>query len=209
MNIENLNPQERKALMDELAAQEKAEKVKVSENRKAYKTLVNEVIPPLAELLIEISETMAEAKTHVNTSLSQLINMKAEVYNKSEDLCSHSFSTDDGQYTLTVGYRLNDGYDDTVHTGIAKINDYLSSLAKDKETDALVKLVLRLLSKDAKGNLKASRVLQLKKMADDTGNAEFIDAINIIQESYRPVRTKTFISLRHNGKDVGLSMSDV
>ncbi|MDE6237442.1 MAG: hypothetical protein K2M45_06195 [Muribaculaceae bacterium] len=44
-------------------------------------------------------------------------------------------------------------------------------------TKALVNAVLRLLSRDGQGNIKASRVLQLRKKAEDSGDERFLDEI--------------------------------
>jgi len=57
----------------------------------------------------------------------------------------------------------------------------------------LVNAVLKLLSRDQTGNLKASRVMQLRKMADESGNELFIDGVRIIQEAYRPEVSKYYV----------------
>ena len=61
---------------------------------------------------------------------------------------------------------------------------YIESLAKDDATKALVNAVLRLLSRDGQGNIKASRVLQLRKMAEDSGNEQFLEGVKIIEEAF-------------------------
>ncbi|MBY0244982.1 MAG: DUF3164 family protein [Sphingobacteriaceae bacterium] len=208
MDINKLTAQERKALMAELEAEQANEKKRIADERKAYKDLVNEVVPPLVEKLQEMSLSMGRLKSLVYAEMERLVAMKNEVYKKDDGQYTHTFSTDDG-LSITIGYRVNDGWDDTVNTGIAKVEEYIKSFGKDEESIALVSLVLRLLSKDAKGQLKASRVLQLKKLADDTGDAGFIDAISIIQDAYRPVRTKQFIAVKVGGKDLPLSITEV
>ena len=50
-----------------------------------------------------------------------------------------------------------------------------------------------LLKKDKNGNLKASRVLELKKIAKQVGDSEFIDGVKIIEAAYRPNKSSTFI----------------
>ncbi|MGQ2119123.1 DUF3164 family protein, partial [Ornithobacterium rhinotracheale] len=68
------------------------------------------------------------------------------------------------------GFRIIDGWDDTVTAGIDKVREFIASLAKDEATGKLVRAVNQLLKKDAKGNLKASRVLELTKLAEDFNN---------------------------------------
>ena len=86
-----------------------------------------------------------------------------------------------------------DGYRDTVEDGITMVKNYIESLAKDETTKALVAAVLRLLSRDATGQIKASRVLQLRKMADEVGDEKFSEGVRIIEESYQPTVTKQYI----------------
>ena len=69
---------------------------------------------------------------------------------------------------------------------------------------------MRLLAKDQKGTLKASRVLQLRKMAEETGNEQFIEGVRIIEESYQPTVTKQFIRADvkgDNGEWVSIPLS--
>ena len=77
--------------------------------------------------------------------------------------------------------------------GIAKVKEYISSLARDEQSKILVETVLKLLSKDSKGTLKASRVLQLQQMAEKSGNADFIEGVRIIRDAYRPIESKSYV----------------
>ena len=54
-------------------------------------------------------------------------------------------------------------------------------------------MVLRLLSRDTKGTLKASRIVQLRKVAEETGDNRFLEGVRIIEESYQPEVSKQFI----------------
>lgn len=94
------------------------------------------------------------------------------------------------------------------------VRGYIESLAKDDATKSLVAAVLRLLSRDGQGNIKASRVLQLRKMADESGDDRFREGVRIIEESYQPTVTKRYIRAeRRNGNGawvtVPLSVTDV
>lgn len=86
-----------------------------------------------------------------------------------------------------------DNYLDTAEDGVAIVKEYISSLAKDDESQALVNMVLKLLAKDAKGTLKAQRIIQLRKIADESGNERFIEGVKIIEDAYKPIPSKTFV----------------
>lgn len=205
MNTENitldkLTPEAKRQLLRELEAEQAQKEREVKDNRKAYKALVNETIPALFHELLGASATLSAAKTKVINELQALIAMKAGVYGREDNKYSHSFTTDDG-ITLMLGTIYRDGWDDTVTAGIKKTTDYLESLGKDENSRKLVRAVMKLLSKDATGNLKASKVLQLKKMAEEWGDKEFVDAVNIIQEAYRPSQSRIFISCKYKDND--------
>ena len=63
--------------------------------------------------------------------------------------------------------------------------------------------MLRLLSKDKQGNLNASRVLQLAKMAEDSSDDQFKEGVKIIQESYMPTVTRRYIRAQYRDETTG------
>lgn len=207
ISLNDLSPEQLADLKRQALEEEKEAQDAIKKERKAYKDLVNNTIPELFNDLQGVSAMMSTVKTKVFESLQTLVKMKAELYDRESDQFSHSFTTEDG-LTIIIGHRILDQWDDTVTTGISKVHDFLETMATDDNSKKLVKTILQLLSKDAKGNLKASRVLQLKKLADDIGNASFIDAINIIQDAYRPGKSKEFITARYklNGETVDLPL---
>ena len=191
-----------------LAAQE----TKKDANRIAYKELVEQTVPKAIFKLASASEVLSNAKTEAFQYFENILQLKAEVFGVKEKQQSHTFSFEGGE--VQIGYRINDGWDDTVNAGIAKVEKYISSLAKDAETAALVDMVFNLLKKDAKGNLKGSRVLELQKLTAKFNDEEFADGVDIISKSYKPVRSVWFVEAalideNKNKTPIPLSMSSV
>jgi hypothetical protein len=124
-----------------------------------------------------------------------ILEMKSELFKTKvkDDQRSHTFTNSEGNKRITIGVYVTDGYRDTVEDGIAIVKEYISSLANDEKTEALVNMVFRLLARDAKGTLKASRIVQLRKVAQDTGDERFLEGVRIIEESYQPEVSKQFI----------------
>jgi hypothetical protein len=181
-------------------------------DRSAYKELVEQTVPKAVFKLCAASEILSNAKTEAFKFFEDVLKLKAEVYGIKEKQMSHTFS--DNKSEITIGYRINDGWDDTVNAGVAKVEKFITSLAKDKETAALVSMVFNLLKKDAKGNLKGSRVLELKKLTKEFNDEEFTDGVNIIADSYKPVKSVWFIDAALINEDgsktsIPLSMSSV
>jgi hypothetical protein len=200
VDINQLSSEQIKELQRQLEDKQKLERERVNSERAKYKELVDITTRALFPVLKNASTKLSEAKSYVFRELATLIRMKEELYNRDSEQNTHSFSNEDGTITITVGYNIVDSWDDTVGTGITKVHDYIQTLIKDDNSKVLVDTVMDLLSQDAKQNLKASRVLKLRKMADKSGNKDFIDAIQIIQDAYKPVRTKEFVRVEFKGE---------
>ena len=214
-NIENLSAADRKALMAELVADQKAKKKRKLEDRQAYRALVDDTVPELFfRQLTYASEVLADAKRKVFAETKRLVDLKINIYGVKDDQQSHTFTTSDGQYSVTIGHRVNDGWDDTVSIGVTKVKEFLGTLVTDEKSARLIKTILRLLKPDKKGILKASRVIELANLAEEIDNPEFSEGMKIIQEAYRPMKSVTFIEASwrdENGREhnVPLSISSI
>lgn len=162
--------------------------------REEYATMVDDEINTAIPQLRELSETIRTVKDTVFGNFDAILKMKAEILGLTkDDQRSHTFTNSDSTLRITLGVNCIDGYRDTVEDGIAMVKAYIESLATDDKSKVLVSAVLRLLSRDGQGNLKASRVLQLRKMAEESGDERFIEGVRIIEESYQPTVTKRYI----------------
>ena len=180
------------AAFKEAQAKKEAE-AKKKADREAYAKLVDEAIATSMPELQDVSTAIAEYKRKVTENFSSALKLKAELFGVKDTQRSHTFTNSEGTARITLGQYQLDNYRDTVNEGIAIVKEYLESLAKDEDSAALVAAVLRLMSRDNAGNLKASRVLQLRKMAQDSGNERFLEGVGIIEESYAPTESKQFI----------------
>lgn len=203
--LKNYSPAQLKAALQAQEAQK-------NEDRETYKALVLETVPKAMFQLCAASEVISEAKTKTFQFFEQVLDLKNQVYGLKEKQQSHTFSTE--REEITIGYRINEGWDDTVTAGISKVEKYIASLSKTPETATMVSMLFTMLKKDSKGNLKGSRVLELQKAAADSKDEEFIDGVAIIAGAYKPVRSSWFIEASLIDEDgsktnVPLSMSSV
>lgn len=173
--------------------------------REDYEKLVDEEISEIMPELMKVSCDIAAAKKKAYEDFKAIIAMKEEMFRLKSgnglDVKSHTFTNSDSTMRITLGAYVLDNYKDTAEEGIAIVKEYISSLAKDSESQALVDMVLRLLAKDAKGTLKASRIIQLRRLADKSGNERFIEGVKIIEDSYAPVPSKTFVKAEVKGEN--------
>ena len=170
------------------AKAKKEAEAKAKAEREEYKQLVDEEIEHSIPVLLGISEQIKDSKQKVMDNFKTILEMKSDLFKTKvkDDQRSHTFTNSEGNKRITLGVYVTDGYRDTV-------KEYIASLANDDKTQALVNMVFRLLARDAKGTLKASRIVQLRKVAQDTGDERFLEGVRIIEESYQPEVSKQFI----------------
>ena len=197
MDVSNMTAAERAALREQLEAQERADSQKRQESIDAYKQMVDEFCADSFERMKKISELLRAEKERVFAAADLLIEQKEALFKTKSDRHSNQFTTSDGKVTVALGYRTTDGWDDTVNEGIAKVKEYLSSLAATEEGAKAVNIILKLLAKDKKGNMKASSMIQLEQEAAKNGNPLFVEGVQIIRDAYRPVDSCQFISVSY------------
>ena len=185
------------------------------QQRQEYAALVDEEIATTIPMLRDVSEQLKAVKNTIYENFETILKMKAEIIPTVRDAqASHTFTNSDGTLRIILGVNCIDGYRDTVEDGVAMVKEYIESLARDEATKSLVNAVLRLLSRDGQGNIKASRVLQLRKMAEDSGDERFLEGVRIIEESYQPTVSKRYIRAQYKDDKgawcyIPLGMTDV
>lgn len=210
MNIDNLTPEQRAQLLADLKADEQAQEQKKQDDKEAYKALRDETVRQTFEALKKTSEMLLIAKEGTFKIFEQIISLKNDLYKTKINRNSDSFTTSDGNITIKLGNRVFEGWDDTVDIGVQKVKEYLKTLAKDENSANLVETIMGLLAKDRKGNLKANKVLELERLAQKSGNADFLEGLRIIKDAYRPAPSCQFVEVRYkdeNGKEHSLPLS--
>ncbi len=205
LTLEQIAEFRTRVLKDE---QERKEKQKTE--RECYKQISNDAVIVVFDRLLAVSKELEKVKKEVYESLDAALQLKKEVYNTKEEQQTHSFSTLDGKKTIKIGYRVNEGWDDTLNSGIEKIREFLNTLAKDEDSANMLEMVMSLLRRDQKGNLKASRLLELKQLNKKYNNEKFAEGLSILDAAYRPQRTCTFVEAIYkdeNGKQQNLPLS--
>lgn len=193
-----------KDLKDELAKRAKAKENKKEE----YKNLVPQVIPDVFAKLQILSDFISQVKAETYADLKALIQLKFDAYETKSDQQSHTFS--DKNCSVTIGYNVNAGYDDTVYMGIAKVREFIKAQVKDEETAKLVNQINRLLKINKDGNLDPKRIMELRQMANEYNDISLIEGVQIIEDAYQPKRSSWYIKVSFKnsvGIDVNLPLS--
>lgn len=178
--------------------EEAEKKARIEKEKADYKKTVSELVEELFPRVQQVSKNIGGLKKEVYDTFMTVIDIKKELYNVKEGQNWHTFINEDMSKRITIGRNVTVGYDDTVNEGIQKVKEFITSLAgEDEKTQMLVSTVLRLLSKDKKGNLKPEKVLELEKLAEDYNNEEFSEGVKIIRDAYKPQYTKQFVKAEY------------
>lgn len=188
---------------------ELAKRAKAQENKKEeYKNLIPEVLPEVFEKLKALSQSISEVKAQTYADLKALVQLKFDAYDTKSDQQSHTFS--DKNCSITIGYNVNAGYDDTVYMGIAKVREFIKAQVKDADTAKLVNQINRLLKINKDGNLDPKRIMELRQMANEYNDVNLIEGVQIIEDAYHPKRSSWFIKSSYKnavGIEVNLPLS--
>lgn len=163
---------------------------------------------------MELSGQLKEAKSGVYESFGDLLETKASVMGQeTAGQRSHSFSSSDGTRRIILGYYVRDGWDETAEDGVELVKQYVRNLAQDAKTQEAVDIIMELLARDGKGNLKLENILKLEQTAQKYEAEDLKKGVAIIKEAYRPERTKDFVRAQQKnslGKwvDIALGMTE-
>ena len=206
-NFDNLSPEEKEQLAREaFKSKEKEFAKRAKEEQEAhYKQLGDETIEKAVESVGELNLKMTVAKKQIFNDFDTVIALKNELYTGQKwlktDRVTNTFTNQEGNKRVTVGYHTNDNYLDTYTEGVKLVEEYISSLATDENGQKLADMVKVLLSERGKGGqLKAQNVLRLQRMANDSKNETFIEGMRIISDAYSPTKSKQFVKVEIKGE---------
>ena len=179
----------------------KAEELRLQRERENYKSLIYANVEESFNTLMAASDTLRHTKKLVFDTFDTAVKLKSELFKVKEEQKTHTFTNSEGDKRIMIGVYTVDNYRDTVNEGVEIVREVVNSLIHDENSRALVNAIMKLLSKDQKGNLKPSRVIQLRKMAEELNNQRLLEGVRVIEESYQPVISKTFIRCDYKDAD--------
>lgn len=210
IDFNKLSAEQKKELFKQMEDEKRLEEQKKQKQKLEYKNLVNDVVIKNYKKLEDVSAYLSSIKKNIFSDFETILEMKAELYGVKENQQSHTFTTLDGK-SITLGNRVIDNFDDTIHTGIEKVKLYIKRVTQGEKQE-LEQLINLLLKQDKNGNLKASRVLELERIANEIDDIDLKDGVKIIKESYKPAKSSTYIEASYKskiGKKIYLPLSIV
>lgn len=210
-----LSDKEKEAIRQEIAAEDR-KKIDAGKKIKAdYESLKDEQVKATFKSLQLISSNLENEKVDIFNQFGALVGMKKEVFNISEKQMelqqSHTFSTADNKMSIIIGQNVIDSWGDEVNVGIERVNTWIDTKIADPKAAGTIRVLLK---PNAQGTLKANRILDLSKHANEIGDTDLIEAVDFIRDQYKPERTSTYVKAKYLDENdqwqwLALSMSAV
>jgi hypothetical protein len=151
LNLNDLTEEQKKELLDQMKKEEKEKKQKRNEELKSLKQMTNEIVEEVFNDAKIVHTVQTEFKKETFDKFKSLIGIKEELFNVKDNQRSHTFTTDDGK-SVTLGYRVTDAFDDTVHAGIEKVKNWVFSEVKGVNNENIKKIISNMLKEDETAN---------------------------------------------------------
>lgn len=196
-DISKMTPEQRKALMQELAQEEKAAKQKKNEDRKAFKKLSSEFVEKNIDVLVNHHMVTDGLISGLFKEFGMIQELKESLYgSKVNDQESHTSTLEDGSASITIGFNVSIGFDGTETMGVEKIKDYLTSLSgEEANVKKLTKAVNTLLKPSKKtGMLNPASIIQLSALRDEFNSESFNDGLDIIINAQQRRKNSMYVS---------------
>ena len=197
LDISKLSAENKAQLMAQLEAEAKAAKLKIKEDRKAYKELTFEFVNRNIESLLNHNDITGIIIENLFKDYAPVKALKNEVYgNDPQD--SHTSTLSDGSASITIGHNVSIAFDGTESSGIQKIRDFIASLSdenSDSKTKKLAKSVDTFLKLNPKtGQLNPSKIIELSNLRDEFDDERFNDGLDIIFNAQIRKQTSMYVS---------------
>ncbi|WP_444647732.1 DUF3164 family protein [Flavobacterium columnare] len=197
IDLSQLTPEERKALLNDAKELDRQEKEIKAENVKALKELSEDFVLKHIDPLVEKHQSVEKVISQLFNEYQLIRELKAETYgNKVNSQDSHTSTLADGSASITIGYNVTIGFDGTENEGVEKIREFINSLASDDENvKKLTKMVNTFLKPNAKTKmLNPVKIIELSKLREDFKSDEFNEGLEIIFNAQQRRQNSMYVS---------------
>ncbi|MDM1513565.1 hypothetical protein [Myroides odoratimimus] len=194
IDLGQLTPAQIKTLQQQIEAKRKEDADKEKRNKAALVDLTEDVVDKHIDNFVGLQGDLNQSIMNLFDDAKAIIDARAEVYgNKKREQESHTLTKRDGTASIKMGWNIKPTFDGTESEGIAKIKEYMSSLAGDEKNEKIMMEFLNtFLKTDASGNYQPQLVRKLNEKREVANSKLFDDGMDIIEASIVDIRTSMF-----------------
>lgn len=195
IDLEQLSPEQLTALQHQLEAKKREEAEQAKRNKAALTELTEEVVDSHIDNFVGIQGDLNESIKALFDDAQTIIDARVEAYgNKKREQDSHTLTKRDGSASIKIGWNIKPTFDGTEAEGIAKVKEYMGSLAGDDKNEQIMMSFLNtFLKTDVQGNYNPQLVRKLNEKREIANSKLFDDGMDIIEASIIDIRTSMFV----------------
>lgn len=183
--ISALTADQRKALMAELAKENKAEKVKRAKAKKKYEDNKDTSIDELMEEAVELSLTIARFKKKAHA----VMDIHREAINEYGGIRSNSqggFTIENTQHNKRITRRrdTSPNWDERANKAVEIIKDFLLSEGIKKTAGRIHPILMGFIQRNNNGDLEYAKVMELLEYEDTFQDPRWVKGLQLIKEGY-------------------------
>ncbi|MGJ1244316.1 DUF3164 family protein [Sphingobacterium multivorum] len=184
-DISKLSADQRKALMAELAKEEKAEKVKRAKEKKKYEAKKDASIEELMDEAREIALAVARFKTKLHTVMEghrESLNQYGGIRSNSQG----GFTMTNSRNDLRVTRRrdTDPSWDERANKAVELIKEFLLSEGIKKTAGRIHGILMGFIERNQDGDLEYAKVMELLQHEDTFQDPRWVKGLELIKEGY-------------------------
>lgn len=185
MNIKNLKPEERKQLMDQLAAEQRAERKEQNKKRSLYEKNREKRIQKAINGVMKIEKLMSDFKDELSVMMeAQHVELDEFGLVPSKSKGGFSIVSKDGNFKITRSRDTDPKWDETAHKGVELVQEFLMEEGLESAKPGIFNLLMGLISKNEAGELEYSKVMQFIKQEAEFDAPKWREGLRLIKEGY-------------------------
>lgn len=194
IDLEQLTVDQIADLKNQITAKEQEKEAQKKKNIVLLGELTEQVVDSHIDSFVNIQGITNESIVKLFNDAEAIIDARTETYgNKKREQDSHTFTKRDGTASIKIGWNIKPTFDGTEAEGIAKVKEYMSSLAGDDDNEKIMMSFLNtFLKTDVQGNYNPKLVRKLNEKRDEAKNAQFSEGMDIIEKAIVDVRTSMY-----------------
>lgn len=185
LNLKNLSAEERKHLMEQLAAEQRAERKKENKKRAEYEKNRERRIQKVVKGVMKIEQLMSDFKDDLAVMMEEQhaeLDEFGLVPTKSKG--GFSIISKDGAFKITRSRDTDPKWDETAHKGVELVQQFLMEEGAESAKPGIFNLLMGLISKNDNGELEYSKVMQFIKHEGEFDAPKWKEGLRLIKEGY-------------------------
>lgn len=199
IKLSEMTPEDKKALLAELAKEQQEAKAKIKSEKSALKEIAVEFLDKNIDTLVKRQGELEHLVESLFTDFSKIIELKSQVFGVDIlEQDSHTITNSDGTASIKIGQNVNITFDGTEAAGVQKIMNYLTAISGSEDNEDMKKMsetVKMLLKPSLKTNmLNPAKIIQLNGMRATYNSPEFDEGMDIIVNAQIRQKGSSYVS---------------